>query len=130
RVGSFLSCCWCWCARSFAGLACSSRKTSERAATAGRNWGPSPPTTPVLDMGAGVEPIGRFGDFELLERLGRDGPFALFRARQSRLDRAVTLKVPVGGAVTLEHGAALWREAAAENSLDHPNIVRVFEAGD
>jgi hypothetical protein len=74
--------------------------------------------------------IGRFGDFELLERLGRDGAFALFRARQVRLDRPVMLKVPVGGPATLEQTAALRREATAANALDHPAIVRVFEAGD
>ena len=76
------------------------------------------------------EAVGRFGDFELLERLGRDGPFAMFRARQARLDRAVMLKVPVGGPVTLEQAAVLRREAAAVHALDHPHIVRVFEAGE
>src|SRR5205823_12581120 len=52
------------------------------------------------------------------------------RERQLRLDRAVMLNVPVGGPVTLELAAILRREAAAANALDHPHVVRVFEAGE
>ena len=37
---------------------------------------------------------GVFGDFELADLVGRDGPFSLYRARQISLDRPVTPSRP------------------------------------
>ena len=71
----------------------------------------------------------RFGDFELQYRIGRDGPFMVFRARQISLDRAVTLKVLPERTTTLERAALLRREAEAGDKLDHPGVLRVYEAG-
>ena len=73
---------------------------------------------------------GRFGDFELQKRIGRDGLFHLFRAKQVRLGRPVILKVLPGRAITLERAALLRREAEAANRLDHAGAVRVYEVGD
>ena len=72
----------------------------------------------------------RFGDFELLQRIGRDGPFHLFRARQVSLDRKVILKVLPERAAMLERTALLRREAEGANRLDHPGILRAFDVGD
>ena len=72
----------------------------------------------------------RVGDFELLQRLGRDGPYLLFRARQVSLDRAVMLKVLPARLASLERSALMRREAAAADKLDHPGILRVYEAGE
>jgi serine/threonine protein kinase len=72
----------------------------------------------------------RFGDFELLQRIGRDGLFHLFRARQVGLDRQVTLKLLPERAVTLERTAVLRREAAAAHQLDHSGVLRIYEVGD
>jgi hypothetical protein len=72
----------------------------------------------------------RFGDFELQQRAGRDGPFTLFRARQVSLGRPVTLKVLPDRTRTLERTDLLRREAAAADRLDHPGVVRVYEHGD
>lgn len=71
-----------------------------------------------------------FGDFELLQRVGRDGPFHLFRARQVSLDRLVTLKALPERTATLERAALLRRELDAGNRLDHPGILRIYEAGE
>src|SRR5205085_4326782 len=61
-----------------------------------------------------------FGDYELLAEVGRDGPFVLYRARQPRLDRLVTLKLPAGGATAIELAARLRREAEATTRLECP----------
>jgi hypothetical protein len=72
----------------------------------------------------------RFGDFELQHRVGRDGPFMLFRARQISLDRPVMLKILPDRVATLELAALLRREAQAADKLDHPGVLRVYEVGD
>ncbi|MFL5340952.1 MAG: serine/threonine-protein kinase [Gemmataceae bacterium] len=74
--------------------------------------------------------VRRFGDFELLQRVGRDGPFHLFRARQVSLDRKVTLKVLPERLATLEGAAVLRRVAEAANRLDHPVVLRAYEVGE
>jgi serine/threonine protein kinase len=81
-------------------------------------------------MTAKRKPDRNFGDFELQQRVGRDGVFHLFRARQVSLDRLVLLKVLPDKRATLERIAQLRREAETGNRLDHRNIVRVYEAGE
>lgn len=81
-------------------------------------------------MTEGRKKTRSFGDFELLQRIGRDGPFHLFRARQVSLDRLVTLKVLPDRLATLERAALLRREFDAGSRLDHAGILRIYEAGD
>ena len=52
----------------------------------------------------------------------------VFRAHDERLNRDVALKV-LRAAVTPEHVERLSREARAAGSLNHPNIVAVFDVG-
>ncbi|MEO5560960.1 MAG: serine/threonine-protein kinase [Dokdonella sp.] len=72
----------------------------------------------------------RFGDYELLDRIGRGGMGVVFRAHQLSLAREVALKFIVGG---LAHKASaierFFAEARAAARLHHPNIVSVFEVG-
>ena len=89
------------------------------------------------DPGASITAPERFargtevGGYRIERTLGRGGMGTVFLARQVTLGRQVALKVlstPLG----LATERALWRfqrEARLLAELDHPGIVKVFEAG-
>lgn len=72
----------------------------------------------------------RFGDFELLERIGRGGMGVVFRALQVSLGREVAVKFIVGSLADNPRAiATFFAEARAAARLHHPHIVPVFETG-
>ena len=87
-------------------------------------------TSPTVssEMFAQSAEIRVIGRFQLLERVGQGSFGAVWRARDTQLDRVVALKVPHEHA--LECGLdteRVAREARVAAQLRHPGIVRLYE---
>lgn len=75
-------------------------------------------------------PLTTVGGFELIETLGQGGMGTVYRAHHRGLGCDVAVKVL--SAELADHGELhqrLSREAKILAKLDHPNIVRVYDAG-
>jgi serine/threonine protein kinase len=72
----------------------------------------------------------RLGPYEILAPLGAGGMGEVYRARDSRLDRDVAVKVlPENLAKDPQALSRFTRETKAVAALSHPNILAIFDIG-
>ena len=72
----------------------------------------------------------RLGPYEILSALGAGGMGEVHKARDSRLDRFVAIKVlPADKLTGLERKRRFILEAKAASALNHPNIVTIYDVG-
>ena len=66
--------------------------------------------------------------YEVLAKIGEGGMGVVFRARDTRLDRDVALKLLVSDtAVDPRQRRRFLQEARAASALNHPNIIQVYD---
>jgi len=76
--------------------------------------------------------VGRtLAHYQILEQIGAGGMGVVYRARDTKLERVVALKVVGDRAPADETARArLLREARTASALNHPNICTIYEVGE
>ncbi len=78
-----------------------------------------------------LSPGDRLGRYEVLGLLGQGGMGEVYKARDSRLDRVVAIKVLLAPeANRADRLARFEREARAISALEHPNICALYDVGE
>ena len=71
-----------------------------------------------------LTPGSRLGPYEIVAAVGAGGMGAVYRARDTRLDRVVAIKVSAE-----EFGERFEREARAIAQFNHPHICQLYDVG-
>ncbi len=73
--------------------------------------------------------VTRIGQFELIDRIGMGSFGTVWKARDTKLDRIVALKIPRRAGLNADEKEKFLREARSAAQLNHPRIVAVHEMG-
>jgi TolB-like protein len=77
-----------------------------------------------------LTPGTRVGPYEILSRIGAGGMGEIYRAHDPRLRRELAVKVlPAASAGDPDRLRRLEREARSASSLNHPNIITIYDVG-
>ena len=72
----------------------------------------------------------RLGPYEIVAALGAGGMGQVYRARDTRLDRSVAIKIlPAVFAADNDRLQRFQQEARVLGSLNHPNLLAIFDVG-
>src|SRR5579872_5606989 len=73
----------------------------------------------------------RLGPYEIVAPIGAGGMGEVYKARDTRLDRTVAVKVlPAEFASNAQFKVRFEREARTISQLSHPNICTLYDVGD
>lgn len=85
----------------------------------------------LFPVAGAVTTFSKLGPYEIVEQLGAGGMGVVYRARDTRLERDVALKVLPSGVIEDEGSQARFRrEALALAKLSHPHIAKLFDVGE
>jgi serine/threonine protein kinase len=71
----------------------------------------------------------RLGPYEIAAPIGAGGMGEVYRARDTRLDRTVAVKVLPAGLSSPESRQRFEREAKTISQLSHPHICALYDVG-
>src|SRR6202022_382205 len=71
----------------------------------------------------------KLGPYEIVALIGAGGMGEVYRARDTKLDRDVAVKVLPPDVTSAELLRRFEQEARAASSLNHPNIVAIYDIG-
>ncbi|HTC32095.1 MAG TPA: protein kinase [Bryobacteraceae bacterium] len=77
-----------------------------------------------------LAPGAKLGSYDILASLGSGGMGEVYRARDTRLERSVAIKIlPAAFSADTDRLRRFEQEARLASALNHPNIVTIYELG-